>query len=125
MSQIRSRLLSQAVAAALTVAGATAGAGTLLVVSAAPAFAVCKYGGPNCVNPRPNFDYQHVEPPTLEGTIDDWINQDCEYYNNCGAPPQDDDDDEEEGDADARGASDGPRAMVVQRNALRTVPERR
>lgn len=125
MSQIRSRLLSQALAAALTVAGASAGAGTLLVVTAAPAMAVCKYGGPNCVNPNPNFDYRYVEPPTLEGTIDDWIDQDCEYYNNCGAPPQEDDEDEEEDDADARGASDGPRATVAQRSAPRTVLQRR
>lgn len=122
MSTIRYRMLSRAAAVVLTIVGSGVGAGAVLAASAGPAMAICRYGSPNCVNPRPNFDYVYQAPPTLEGTINDWINQDCAYYNNCGAPPQDDnDDDEEDDDAETRGASAGSRAVVAPRTNLRAI----
>ena len=70
MKVVRAAFLTAAVAvAALAIAGAN------------PALALCKYGGPNCVNPRPNFDYQMPELVYLPDS--NWIDPDCEYYGNC------------------------------------------
>ncbi len=69
-----------ALAAALTLAGAVA----IFAASADPASALCKYGGPNCVNPRPG-----VEGPKVNDTkIPDsgWVDADCKYYGNCLSP---------------------------------------
>ncbi len=124
MSILKSRLLSRAVAIALSMVGPSAGAGALVLASASPAMAVCRYGSPNCVNPRPNFDFVYQAPQTLEGAIDEWINQDCAYYNNCGAPPQDDNDEEEDDEAEDR-AAPALRNLIAPRTGLRVIRPRR
>jgi hypothetical protein len=67
--------------AALLVAAVAASSFTFVGVSAGPAIALCKYGGPHCVNPNPNFDYQM--PELIYLPEDSWIDPDCKYYGNC------------------------------------------
>ncbi len=76
------KLRHAALASALTLAGA---GGILIATSVTPAMALCKYGGPNCVNP-------HVGDRILTWDngirIPDsgWVDPDCKYYGNCQSP---------------------------------------
>jgi hypothetical protein len=79
MFKLTARSLSRAAALALTGAGVS----IVLVATAAPAIALCRYGSPNCVNPRPNFDYQIEESVSLDSVTDGWTDPDCKYYGNC------------------------------------------
>ena len=64
---------------ALLVASVAVSSFTIIGVSAGPAMALCKYGGPHCVNPRPNFDFQI--PETVYIPEDSWGGfEDCKYY---------------------------------------------
>ena len=48
-------------------------------IDARPAQALCKYGSGQCINPRPNFDYQ--PPETIYIPEDSWYGfEDCKYY---------------------------------------------
>ena len=63
------------VAAAIVAAG---------IAASSPALALCKYGGPHCVNPNPNFDFKM--PETIYIPEDSWGGfEDCVYYpgSNC------------------------------------------
>jgi hypothetical protein len=54
-----------------------------LVISAASAFALCKYGTPHCVNPHPGLKTPKANNNQLPP--DGWDNDpDCKYYKNCG-----------------------------------------
>jgi hypothetical protein len=82
MFTLASRRRSRAaIVAVLTLAGVGC---ALLATGADPAMALCKYGGPNCVNPNPGPKY-----PTVQGEkIPDsgWVDPDCKYYGNCQSP---------------------------------------
>jgi hypothetical protein len=69
------------VAAILAIAGAA-----LIFFSAGsePAQALCKYGGPNCVNPNPGPKYPTVNNNKLPDST--WVDPDCKYYGNCQSP---------------------------------------
>lgn len=73
MKLVRAAFLTLAVAAAgFAVAG----------IDAKPAMALCKYGSGDCINPRPNFDFQI--PETVYLPEDSWNGfEDCKYYGNC------------------------------------------
>lgn len=63
------------------IVAALAGAGAFFAPGVDPAFALCKYGSPHCVDP-------HKVPKSVQtgGTkIPDsnWQDQDCKHYNNC------------------------------------------
>ena len=65
-------------AAFFTVAIAAAGFAAA-GIDARPAHAWCKYGSGDCINPRPNFDYQ--PPATIYIPEDSWGGfEDCVYY---------------------------------------------
>jgi hypothetical protein len=75
MSLTSHRLSRAAIVAVLAAAGAFFAPGV------DPAMALCKYGGPHCVDP-------HKVPKSLQtgGTkIPDsnWQDEDCKHYNNC------------------------------------------
>jgi hypothetical protein len=83
MSSLTSRKLRHAaLAGILTLAGTGA---ILMGTGVNPAMALCKYGGPNCVNP-------HVGDRIPTGgngiRIPDsgWVDPDCKYYGNCQSP---------------------------------------
>ncbi len=82
MFTLTSRKRSRAaVVAVLTFVGAGC---AVLAAGAEPALALCRYGSPNCVNPRPNFDYKvpdKIKIPDLG-----WVDPDCKYYGNCQSP---------------------------------------
>lgn len=82
------RFSSRAAAIALAVAATS----SFLAVTVTPAAALCRYGSPNCVNPRPNFDYEMEEEVTLESVSDGWQDQDCKFYGNCLADNQEEED---------------------------------
>ena len=86
MFRFSPRTIARAAAVAL------ASASILVVAGASPAFALCKYGSPNCVNPRPNFDFQVEETVTLDSVSDGWVDQDCRYYGNCLPDNQEEED---------------------------------
>lgn len=69
----------------LTIAVAAAGF-ALAGIDAKPAVAMCKYGSGDCINPRPNFDYQ--VPDLIQIPEDNWVDPDCEYYGNCNTNMQ-------------------------------------
>ena len=52
-----------------------------LAAVAAPAMALCKYGGPHCVNRYPG---QFTPPVNTTTSPDDgWVDPECQYYGNC------------------------------------------
>ena len=58
--------------------------GAFLMASAGPAMALCKYGGPHCINPHSNPAVLHgTRAPTIDGTGNGWEDPDCAYYGNC------------------------------------------
>src|SRR5690242_6403689 len=62
-----------------------------LIVSAGPAMALCKYGGPHCVDPHSNAAVLHEDKaPTIDGTGNGWEDPDCAYYGNCLSANHDD-----------------------------------
>jgi hypothetical protein len=68
-----------------------AGGGALLIMSASPAMALCKYGAPHCVDPhRPAISLQTDRGPTIDGTGNGWEDPDCRYYGNCLSSNHDD-----------------------------------
>lgn len=82
------RFSSRAAAIALAVAATS----SFAAVTITPAAALCRYGSPNCVNPRPNFDYEMEEEVTLDSVSDGWQDQDCKFYGNCLADNQEQED---------------------------------
>jgi hypothetical protein len=74
-------------ATALAIASGSA----LLMASAGPAMALCKYGGPHCVDPHSHPAVLQTNPgPTIDGTGNGWEDSDCAYYGNCLSHNHDD-----------------------------------
>jgi hypothetical protein len=65
--------------AALTFAGALC---AFFAMGSEPAFALCKYGTPHCVNPNPGPKLPKVGGAEIPPS--GWEDPDCKYYNNCG-----------------------------------------
>jgi hypothetical protein len=80
MFAFASRNLSRAVLAAGLIA---AGAGLSVTASVEPAMALCKYGSPHCVNPRPGPKLPTVGGAKIPGS--GWVDPDCKYYGNCNS----------------------------------------
>ncbi len=80
MFTLASRKLVRAVVmAGLTIATpATA----FLTMSASPAAAECKYGGPHCVNPNPGPKLPKVGGAQIPDS--GWEDPDCKYFRMCG-----------------------------------------
>lgn len=53
----------------------------VLALGATPAFALCKYGTPNCVNPHPGPSLPKINTTRLPDSPPG--NEDCIYYGNC------------------------------------------
>jgi hypothetical protein len=84
MKLIRAAFLTFAVTAAgFAVAG----------IDAKPAMAWCKYGSGDCIDPRPNFDYQVADDVHIPE--DNWVDPDCEHYGNCNTNLQTGDGDDD------------------------------
>lgn len=57
----------------------------LLLASIQPALALCKHGGPNCADPRPQSRYEvKVNETRLPDST--WVDPDCAHYGNCSSP---------------------------------------
>ena len=70
--------------AALLAVLTLAGAGSVMAAGAEPALALCKYGGPNCVNPNPGPKLPGVNNIKIPDS--GWVDPDCKYYGNCQSP---------------------------------------
>lgn len=55
---------------------------TLLAAGTGPAFALCKYGTPHCVNPNPRPPLPAVGGVQIPDS--GWQDPDCKYYHACG-----------------------------------------
>jgi hypothetical protein len=51
------------------------------LLAASPALALCKYGGPHCINKNPGPPLPVVVTTTIPDS--NWIDPDCMYYGNC------------------------------------------
>jgi hypothetical protein len=59
---------------------------TVLAFGATPAFAICKYGTPHCINPNPGPKIPKINTNRLPDSPPG--DDDCKYYGNCddGSP---------------------------------------
>lgn len=78
VSRKRSRA---AIVAVFTLVGAGC---AMFAAGADPAMALCKYGGPNCVNPNPGPKVPGVKNIKIPDS--GWVDPDCKYYGNCQSP---------------------------------------
>jgi hypothetical protein len=55
--------------------------GLVFATGAAPAFALCRYGTPHCINKSPGPKTPTVNTNTLPDST--WEDPDCAHYGNC------------------------------------------